>query len=176
MATLSRFRNPVNRLTGGNGSRLLAQAGAANIIWHSLGKIAGKEAVRDDLSDGASHSLSLAISGEIDGDKFAPIKLTAYLIAGHASHRASTVTPDVPRLVAAILAKLNDRTREAILRDLPNEFEQAGNELPDVPDALVEKVEAMLARLRAKVTAAVRGAVSCRYAVQNARPKLSVVG
>ncbi len=149
------------------------------IAWHALLKTADKEAVRDDLEAGETHRIDLAVSGSIDGESFEQ-SISAILSVGHDSQRASSATPDVNCIVAAILAKLNTATREAILRDLPEQFAAAGCTLPDVPAGITEAATAMLVRLRAKKTTNVRGSVSCKYRLADLaeanEPSLSIVG
>lgn len=67
--------------------------------------------------------------------------------------------------MANILAKLNPATRAKILRELPENFAEAGGKLPVVSEELVEAVAAMLKRLRAKITVTSRGPVRCEYRV-----------
>lgn len=176
MATVNRKATPVNRVSGSPATiplfpaasqpkpAPLTAAGLAT-LFHTLAKAADKEAIRDDLRAGSCQIVNATISGDIDGAAFQPLAISAVLTVGHDSQRASTVTPAVPHLIASILAKLNGQTRDAILRDLPNDFDAAGCKLPEVPAELIERTEAMLIRLRAKVSSPVRGSVSCKYSV-----------
>jgi hypothetical protein len=150
------------------------------IAWHALLKTADKEAVRDDLSAGVSHTIDLAVSGSIDGESFEQ-HISAVLSVGHDSQRATSATPALDHIIGAILAKLNTATREAILRDLPEQFAAAGCQLPEVPAAIAEKATAMLVRLRAKKSVDVRGSVSCKYRLAEIdaecdEPAFAVVG
>jgi hypothetical protein len=65
--------------------------------------------------------------------------------------------------VAAILAKLNQVTRNRVLRELPAEFAASGGMLPVDDDALVTAAEEMLRKLRAEHEVVARGAVRCEY-------------
>ena len=66
------------------------------------------------------------------------------------------------------------QTRDAILRDLPEEFERAGCELPKVSAELLDETDQILKRLRAKKQIKAHGAVSCKYEL--VEPSFSVVG
>ena len=147
-------------------------------LWAALSRVADKEANRDDLPAGSAYIVNLLVTGEIDGQ---PIEqaLSAVLTVGHDSTRATSATPAVDRLIGSILAKLNTVTREAILRELPEQFEAAGCVPPEVPADVVEKTAGMLKRLRAKQSQAVRGSVSVKYrlpAAAKPRPRFAVVG
>lgn len=153
---------------------------ASAAVWFALAKTADKEANRDDLPAGSAHDVRLRITGEVDGN---PVdqSIAAILTVGHDSTRATSATPAVDRLIGSILAKLNTATREAVLRELPEQFEAAGCVLPEVPADVVEKTATMLKRLRAKQSQAVRGPVSVKYslpvpAAAKPRPRFAVVG
>jgi hypothetical protein len=163
-----------------------SRAAIGAVAWHALSRIADKESCRDDLRAGGVHVINLAISGSVDGQ---PVResVDAILTVGHDSERASSSLPAVGHLIAAILAKLNTATREAVLANLPTEFAQNGYQLPIVPDTLIAQATAMLVRLRATQTVPVRGSVACKYAKRaespakqpkrsSRRPSLAVVG
>lgn len=165
MATLLRSAPPVN-------------SAISAVAWHALLKVADKESVRDDLAPGSLHSIDMAVSGSIDGEDFEQ-HIAATMTVGHDSTRATSATPALAEVVGAILAKLNTATREAILRDLPEQFAAAGCQLPEVPSDIAEKAAAMLVRLRAKKSVDVRGPVSCKYRlgeVESDSPVFAVVG
>jgi hypothetical protein len=132
------------------------------VAWHALLKTSDKEACRDDLIAGESHLVNLCVSGDVDGQAFAE-QMRAVVSVGHDSTRASSATPDLGHLIGAILSKLNEATREAILRDLPEQYAAAGCQLPEVSQEIADKTDAMLKRLRAKRTINVRGSVSVKY-------------
>jgi hypothetical protein len=156
MSTLLRAASTVNSSP--------APSAVAAIAWHALLKTADKEACRDDLEAGSTHIVNLNVAGDIDGQAFDQ-HITAVLAVGHESTRATSATPSVDRVIASILAKLNEATREAILRDLPEVYAANGCELPEVPAAIAEKTSAMLQRLRAKKQIDVRGSVSVKYSL-----------
>jgi hypothetical protein len=179
MARLNATAAPVNRISGSAAhtssfpaSPAPVTPGAANLtyagyaaLWHALAQTAGEEAVRDDLPSESLQVVSATISGQVNGQEFRPLNISAVLTVGQDSQQASTVTPEVPHLIAAILAKLNAKTRDSVLRDLPNEFAAAGCELPEVTPDLMVRTNAILRRLRAKQLTAVRGSVACQYSV-----------
>lgn len=140
----------------------VSQATLSAIAWHALLKTADKEAVRDNLTPATSHVVNLTVSGDVDGQAFER-HIAGVLSVGSDSTRATSATPDLNRVVGSILAKLNERTRAAILRDLPEQFAEAGCELPEVSGAIAEETAVMLSRLRAKKSIAVRGSVSVKY-------------
>ena len=136
-------------------------------IFHALAKFSAKESesLRGDLVAGEGYAVSLQISATVNGGESEELAAHCSLSVGHDNTRASSTTPDVNHLVAAILAKLNAVTRQAILRDLPEEFAKNDNQLPNVGKSAIDEAAAMLVRLRAKKEQTVRGSVSCRYAI-----------
>ena len=132
------------------------------IIWAALERVSAKQGCRDQLESGDSHEVHVRLEGDVDGEHFAQ-NVSAVLTVGHEQQKAASATPDQPRLIGAILAKLNATTREKILRELPEEFAASGGELPDVAPELTSSAEGMLRRLRAKKTVTARGAVRCDY-------------
>jgi hypothetical protein len=130
--------------------------------WAALEKVASKEGGRDDLAAGARHVVRLTLTGEVDGMPFEQ-SIAGVLTVGHDQRRAASTTPAQPRLVAAILAKLNQVTRNRVLRELPAEFAASGGMLPVDDDALVTAAEEMLRKLRAEHEVVARGAVRCEY-------------
>ena len=138
------------------------------VLWHSLLKVADKESgsLRDDLAQGSAHTIKLLVSGTIDGRQVNQ-PINAILAVGHDSTCATSSTPALPLIVGHILAKLNDRTRQSILRDLPEYFQQMAARCLTCPRPSPKKCAAMLVRLRAKKTVDVRGSVSAKYSLSN---------
>ena len=135
------------------------------VLWAALGKVAGKEADRDGLEAGSRHEVSLHVSGDVDGRRIHQ-RIEAILSVGHDQQKATSVTPEQPKLIAAILSKLNAATRERILNDLPEEFEAEG-QLPELDKELVVAAGAMLKRLRASKQITANGPVRCEYTVES---------
>ena len=118
------------------------------VAYAALG-VAGKkiaEQTRNDLKPGKH---------EID----ATFRVSGVLTVGHDTETAATVTPDQNELVAYLLSKLNKRTREQVLRDLPGEFASLG-QMPVVDKDITGQSAVLLANLRRKVLRPRRGAVS----------------
>ena len=141
-------------------------------IFAALGKIAGDEGERDDLTDGSAHTFELSVSGQIDGSQFGQA-FAGRLTVGHASERASSVGPDQDHLLAYVLGKLNTATREAIYRDTASDFAAAGGQLPACDDAAIEAAKSFRAGLRQKVSQHVRGSVRVEYAAVAAAPAVA---
>ena len=138
------------------------RADLASIVWSAIGKVASKEHSRDELQPGSQHVVQLDVSGTVDGRAFQR-NLNAVLSVGHDQVKATSVTPEQPQLLAVILSKLNQQTRDKILRELPDEFAENGGHLPDVEEELVDTVSTMLQSLRAKKRVQARGPVRCEY-------------
>lgn len=131
------------------------------VLWTALGKTAAKEASRDELAAGASHELHLSIAGTIDGETVGQT-VRATLTVGHDSLKASSSGPKPAEVIACVLDNLNEATREAILKRLPERFAAMG-QLPDVPASLVKAAERLLGQLRNAEQSTQRGPVACRY-------------
>jgi len=138
----------------------------AAVLWAALDKIAEKEGRRADLCEGASYDVALAIAGQVSGH---PIErqATAVLSVGHGYTKASPSGPPAAHLLACILSKLNEATRQKLLDELPELFARAGG-LPEVEHDLVDAAERMLRRLRNKAPVAQNGPISCRYVLAGA--------
>ncbi len=147
---------PATNERNGGASAYLAAA------WAAVEKVAAKEGGRDDLTPGASHVVHLTVAGDVDGTPLEQ-SFSGVLTVGHDQRRATSATPAQPRLVAAILAKLNQVTRNRVLRELPAEFAASGGLLPVADEQLVTEAEEMLRKLRAEHEVVARGAVRCEY-------------
>jgi len=131
-------------------------------IMAAVSKVGGECFVRDDLPDGASHRVHVNIAARIEGqaDLYRQ-QFTADLSVGHASQRASSTGAPQEDVIAWILGHVNSATRESILAKLPEVYAANGEALP-VSDHDAADAAAMLKRLRAKSTQAVRGSVSIK--------------
>ena len=138
------------------------------VLWAALEKTAAKEARRDELVAGASHELHVSLAGTIDGETVGQI-VRATLSVGHDSQKASSAAPKPAEVIACVLDKLNEATREAILSGLPKQFAAAG-QLPDVPASLVKAASRLLGQLRNSEQITQRGAVACRYQLGAGNP------
>lgn len=138
------------------------QAEADAVLWAALGKVAAKEARRDLLREECSYPVNVIVTGRVvDVDVRKSIR--ADLTVGSEQTRASSRGPDNTHLLACILGKLNQKTREKLCRDLPEDFLKAGESLPDVELSLHAMAKSLLSRLRSKQSTTVAGSVSCRY-------------
>lgn len=116
--------------------------------WHAAKGVVAKaaDAVRDELAPGRYEvDYKLRVQGHVD--------------VAEDIECAASEAPNTVHLIAALLEKLDEPTRERILNDLPQRFEKAGCELPKVKQATLDRAEKMLERLRSKVTRTRRGAV-----------------
>ena len=85
----------------------------------ALSKATSSEPWRDELAEGTQHTCILQIAGKVNGRAIAPYEIKSTVTIGHDSMRNSSTGPNQGHLIATILSKLNDATRNAILRDLP---------------------------------------------------------
>lgn len=145
----------------------------SSAAWAALGYVAGKEGNRDALPAGSSMVVDLRIDGFIEGQ---PIEhsISGRLTVGRDSERASSTTPNLDQVLAWVLGKLNKATREAVLRDLPAEFEANGSAMPNVTVGAVVQVKTLLSKLRQTKQTPVRGSVKYEYVLTPAQ--LKVVG
>ena len=144
----------------------------AAVLWAATDKVAAKELDRDRLQANETHRVRLMITGEIDG-RTVHRSLHGTLSVGADQKRAVSATPDQPTLVALILSKLNEATRDKILTELPDQFAKLGT-WPEVSPKLVESAEQMLRSIRSKKTVKVRGNV--RFAYDSAKHSPSPAG
>ncbi len=133
-----------------------------HVVWAALEKIGHKQMEPNELEQGSSHEVALHIRGNVDGQPFEQ-QVNSILSIGFEQEKASSVNPQVPQLIALILSKLNRATRNRILSDIPTEFCDNENSLPETSPVLVDEVEHMLKRLRRSKTVHARGPVRCEY-------------
>ena len=88
----------------------------------------------------------------------ATVRVQGWVNVGHDGQSASSVTPDQNDLVAYLLSKINKRTREQVIRDLPEKFASLGR-VPVVDKQLTAQSADLLGRLRRKVMVPRAGAV-----------------
>jgi hypothetical protein len=145
-----------------NPQPLTGLSSLSHVVWAALEKIGHKQMQPKELEQGSSHEVSLHIQGNVDGEPFDQ-KISSILSVGFEQTKSSSVNPQVPQLIALILSKLNRATRNRILSDIPTEFCDNENQLPDISPVLVDEVEHMLKRLRRSKTVQARGPVRCEY-------------
>ena len=137
----------------------------ANIAWKTLEKVAAKEQNRDEFVDGTQHKVNLEILGTVNGR---PVfqRIASTLLIGHAQTKSSSVNPQVVELVAYILSKLNQSTRDRILNDIPSAFVENEYHIPETDEELVAQSREMLKQLRRSVTVNARGPIHCEYEIE----------
>ena len=136
----------------------------AHAVWAALEKIGGKQKQHKELLQGASHHVNLQLIGNVDGERFDE-SVDAVVSIAHDHERASSVTPQQSKLIAFILSKLNRSTRESILKNIPCEFVEHGQQIPEVDESIVQQSEKMLAELRSTKRVSARGAVRCEFSI-----------
>lgn len=134
----------------------------SSVVWSALAKVATKQVDSNQLEQGSKHDIQMTLMGHVDGIPFHQ-NVNSNVSIGYDQIRASSVTPELPRLVAFILSKLNQSTRDKLLKELPEEFSANDNQIPVSDDELVADAKVMLKRLRNKKMIDARGAVNCDY-------------
>lgn len=145
-----------------NPQPLSSLSSLGHVVWAALEKIGHKQMEPQELTQGSSHEVSLQIRGTVNGQPFEQT-VNSILSVGFEQTKSSSVNPQVPQLIALILSKLNRATRNRILSDIPLEFGENENCLPEASPVLVDEVEHMLKRLRRSKTVQARGPVRCEY-------------
>lgn len=145
-------------------SHVKSAADAFPALWSALGYIAGKEADRDALADGSLTTIDLTVSGSIDGLPVAE-RITGRLTVGHSTEKASSSTPNVSHIIAALLSKLNKATRAKVLAEIPADYAAGGQSLPELSVGDVADAENLLAALRQTKRVTARGPVKCEYSL-----------
>lgn len=145
-----------------NPQPLTSVAPLSHVVWAALEKIGHKEMKPKELDQGSSHEVSLQIRGNVDGQPFEQ-EIHSILSVGYEQTKSSSVNPQVPQLIAFILSKLNRATRNRILADIPAEFAENDNCLPEGSPVMLDEVEQMLKSLRQSKTVKARGPIRCEY-------------
>jgi hypothetical protein len=132
-----------------------------HLLWAAMEKIGKKELDSDKIEDGTSHTVSLNITGNIDGEFFNQ-SIESLVTVGHQQTKTSSVNPQVPELLAWVLSKLNPATQNRILADIPSEFAENGG-MPKSDATLVNEAKQLLKQLRQSKSVTARGPVQCKY-------------
>ena len=141
---------------------LTNQLPSRDIVWAALEKVASKQKNPDGVQDGCRHIVNFDIQGLIDGQVFRQ-SVDSIVTVGHSQTRCSSVTPAVPELIAVILGKLNRKTQQRILADIPTEFIENDGSLPEADQSLVSQATEMLKRLRRSKVVVSRGPIRCQF-------------
>ena len=136
-----------------------------HLIWAAMEKVGKKELNSNMLDEGTSHTVSMQIEGTIDEQPFSET-IESLVSIGFQQQKTSSVNPQVAELIAWILSKLNRATRNRILSDLPEEFEEQGD-MPESSSMLLDEVNHMLLQLRRTKTVTARGPIRCEYVLMN---------
>lgn len=138
------------------------------VAWHAVAKIAEKEMAKGELrnrfEEGASYAAEINVSAIVGGEVFEATADTVLTI-GHDSERAASQTPNPAGLIAYLLGKMNEATRESVLRELPGQFTELGD-YPAVSSDVEKATAEMLKKIRAAKRGPVRGQVKCQYAMR----------
>ncbi len=134
----------------------------SHVVWAAMEKVGQKKLKPKMLAEDSRHLVALRVEGEVDGVPFRG-SLTSIVTIGQEQEKSSSVTPQVPELVAYILSKLNTATRSRILSDIPAEFAENENRLPESTPVLVDEAKRMLKKLRGSKTVTARGPIRCEF-------------
>ena len=131
-----------------------------DVVWAALEKIGSKKKNRDAIKEDSVHQVDLQLSGTVNGESFEQ-QLSSILSVGTDLQKATSAIPDLPKLIAVILGKLNRATRERLLQDIPNEFFANDEQIPACSDVIMDQTERMLRKLRREKQIQVKGPVRC---------------
>jgi len=134
----------------------------ASAAMTAASKALDKESRREALVAGSTYKVDVQVAARVNDGQIFRKSFTSIMSVGHDSTVASSSAAPVAEIVALILEKLNPQTREAILRDLPNEFAEAGNVLPSIKPSTIEAAEKMLSKMRSSNTTNRKGSVSVK--------------
>lgn len=134
----------------------------SHVVWAAMEKVGQKKLKPKMLKEDSRHLVALRVEGEVDGIPFRQC-LTSIVSIGQEQEKSSSVTPQVPILVAYILSKLNSATRDRLLSDIPEDFLENDNQLPDVDAGVLDEAKQMLKKLRNSKTVTARGPIRCEF-------------
>lgn len=134
-----------------------------HLVWAALEKVSKKELDSDALTEGSSHEVLLKITGTVDDEPVCET-IASTVTVGYSRTKSSSVNPQIDKLLAWVLSKLNGSTRNRILLDIPAEFSETG-EMPESDPVIVEQAKYLLKHLRQIKTVNARGPIGCQYSV-----------
>lgn len=138
----------------------------SSTLWAALEKIGSKQKQHTALDEGSSHQINLQITGDVDGRRFCET-ISSVVSVGHDQMKTTSATPQVAELIAFILSKLNRVTREHLLSEVPVEFAENNQTIPEVDEAIVRASSDLLAKLRSAKQIHARRPVRCQYVLDN---------
>lgn len=142
-----------------------------NAVLIAIAKQAEKWAHRDELQDGAKYVLDCQVAGTINGHPFSlPIGTT--MTVGHATSKASSVTPELDAILAIMLDFIPADVRDDVIEYVLDEYRKEGKLTAN--DAQLSQVDELLAHMRQAKTVSARGAVSVKPAVKECLPSVAV--
>jgi len=97
-------------------------------------------------------------TGEYDVDLM--VRLKGRITKGPPGESASTVTPEVETLIGHLIGQLEEREQDKLLDHLHELYEKHGQQMPKVEQAILDRVNRMLHRLRRVVSTPRAGATS----------------
>lgn len=129
-----------------------------SVLLHALEKRAGKEGDRELLTAG-SYEVDARVEATVEGERLLE-NVKGKLLVNPDTEGTSSSGADNAEVIAAILARLPAQNRDAILRELPDEYVSAGHAFEGLEVAAVKRVKTMLSRMRASSTEKKKGTVS----------------
>ena len=143
----------------------------AAAIWAAISKLGEKTGNREELSPG-SYDVDLYIAGQVNkGPVFRASYSGPLTVAEDTSVAPSHFPGGESLLLAVALSKLNEQTRNAVLRDVLADYSRG--ELPEAEAGLVETVKSTCKQIRAMHKAPRKGSVS--FAGKPSQPTLGIV-
>ena len=142
-------------------NRLSGAFSQKDVVWAALEKIGHKHKNRSAIAPNSVHEVNLHLSGTVNGEPFEQ-DLYSIVSVGCDQQKATSATPDLPKLIAVILGKLNRATREKLLAEIPTEFAHNDGEMPNCSQAIVAQTDLMLKKLRSEKQIRVKGSVRCQ--------------
>jgi len=141
-----------------------ADPGTLSVLWHALEKAGDKrkdEKVRERLPAGGKIPVGVTVTGKVDSR---PVELSidGHLQVAHDGTTGRKTLPDVPMLLAIVLAYVPKTRRAAILEELPQAFAETKT-LPAADPELLELATELVADLTITETRPRAGAVSFEF-------------
>ena len=134
-----------------------------SVLSHALKQLCGKttnKAARDLLMDGTAYEVEVAIDAKVNGTPLPRQVIGGTLQVNHDEKTTSNENPNPAHVLALALSLMPKTKRRSLLDELPKQFSELGQTLPEVDDDLLHEAEGLLKRLRARKEKTRRGGVS----------------